>query len=635
MKAFKTYSYVITFHLIFSFLFLVIFTCAFGYRASIIPLHLILVAALIVGTTLLLDFLVSLRRFRESQYARHAVAAIPTIGFSLLILLYIADYIANSIWGDNITFKIVQTYVPQLKCLLQTLSVPMSWIFLFLVGLVGTTYAVYYLLAKGLIVGLEELNLVGRLLNLFRDHNRAFKWCMLFGFCLLVFLGLWIKHHNTNRGKMRYNLHWLSWWKGEPILDLFMYSSSFGTDPHRVAVAQEDQRVRATYPPDPSFEKRNVILIMVDSLRADHMQVYGYERPTTPFLSTLLAEGQLSKVDFALSMCSESLCGILCTMASRNFDSLSFNNFKLNDLLWDLGYKIHYILSGDHSSWYHLRRAYGSSFDSFCEGRDSDRYSINDDRLLLEKLLQVRDYDGTPTFFFFFLMSAHYAGTKHEIYELFKPTKDLSSKLYFESKVGELDRVALVNRYDNGVIQADAFVEKLFDALDNKGYLKNSLVVILADHGEGLGRRGNYAHSKNLYQEDIRIPILFYDDTQFPYANLEFATQLDVAPTIVDRLGLPIPSCWEGASLLEASTKSYSYHQTRTRKVCRAVIHRTEEKLYKYLRWGNLETPPEKEELYELSSDPEERLNLIPTVDVQIMRGLRQNMAEHFGVGPG
>ena len=61
------------------------------------------------------------------------------------------------------------------------------------------------------------------------------------------------------------------------------------------------------------------------------------------------------------------------------------------------------------------------------------------------------------------------------------------------------------------------YVEAIFAALDQKGYLPNSLIVILADHGEGLGERGkaSYGHVSSLYQEFIRIPLLIYDDSPF------------------------------------------------------------------------------------------------------------------------
>src|SRR5204862_5169484 len=116
------------------------------------------------------------------------------------------------------------------------------------------------------------------------------------------------------------------------------------------------------------------------------------------------------------------------------------------------------------------------------------------------------------------------------------------------------DETVAKNNYDNGIVEADATIEKLFGKLREKGYLANSLIVILADHGEGLGDHGlgwaGLGHLRTMYQESIRIPLLIYDESDVHYGNLKFATQIDVAPTIVDRLGLRIPPSWEGRSLL-------------------------------------------------------------------------------------
>jgi glucan phosphoethanolaminetransferase (alkaline phosphatase superfamily) len=73
---------------------------------------------------------------------------------------------------------------------------------------------------------------------------------------------------------------------------------------------------------------------------------------------------------------------------------------------------------------------------------------------------------------------------------------------------GPVDLIQYVNRYDNGILRADSFIRELFSSLDRKGYLQNSIVMILADHGEELGERGHYGHGSNLYQSQIRIPML-------------------------------------------------------------------------------------------------------------------------------
>jgi lipoteichoic acid synthase len=141
--------------------------------------------------------------------------------------------------------------------------------------------------------------------------------------------------------------------------------------------------------------------------------------------------------------------------------------------------------------------------------------------------------------------------------------------------------------------------------LNAKHYLDDAIVVVTSDHGEGLGER-HWAHGWNLYEEDIRIPMLLYDVPPATYPDLSFATQVDIAPTIVDRLGLPIPSSWEGQSLLTPAKTRITCHQTYFVPNRYAVLYRRQEALFKFIA-----TPQYgKEELYDLVHDRPEAHDL-------------------------
>jgi arylsulfatase A-like enzyme len=162
------------------------------------------------------------------------------------------------------------------------------------------------------------------------------------------------------------------------------------------------------------------------------------------------------------------------------------------------------------------------------------------------------------------------------------------------------------DRYDDRVRQADGIIHQLFDALAAKHYLDNAVVVVIGDHGEGLGER-HWAHGWDLYNEDIEIPMLLYDVPAATYPALAFAVQVDVAPTILDRLGLPIPASWEGQSLLAPTPERFTYHQTYFFPNRFAVIYRDEHAMFKFIA-----TPQYgKEELYDLTKDRHESRNLV------------------------
>lgn len=406
----------------------------------------------------------------------------------------------------------------------------------------------------------------------------------------------------------------------DPIL-AFLGSSHAVVDDQQQAIfdrlAQEEPQRRAAYGRDTVFDRKNVIIITVDSLRADHLPLYGYARATTPFLSRLDQEGKLRRVAFATSTCAESNCGILSTLFAKTLRHQVPQDFSLFTLLHDQGYDTHFILSGNHN-WMGQREMYGNELTSYFDGRYSSRYGWSDDRVLVEGLEQVADYQR-PSFFFFHLMSPHILGHKDERYRRFEPAVvKLDMQALFR---GEYDRASVINNYDNGVVEADATIRDLFTVLDRKGYLRNSLVVILADHGEALGDRAErmYGHVNWLIQETIRIPMLIYDDSDTDYRGLAFGTQLDIAPTVVDRLGLAIPASWEGVSLLRDAAPRQTMHQTMLTKPCFAIIDYARDRLLKYMQCSG----GRNEQLYDLIGDAGEQHNLALSADPAMVTGFR------------
>lgn len=401
---------------------------------------------------------------------------------------------------------------------------------------------------------------------------------------------------------------------GDPILGTLVYENA--TLPLDASPAASD-RARAAYRFPRDFQRRHVILIVLDACRADHLGVEGYGRDTTPFLNSLKASGHLRVVRscYAASCCTFG--GILSLLRSQDWFKMSPRAFALPDVLKRAGYRVNFLMSGDQSGFMHLRAAYGNNVDVFSDGTDPARHcTLNDDRGVLESFNAVPAADGTPAFFYFHLMSSHGLGTKLRENLRFLPCANLNVALDH------------INYYDNGVYQADRNIRELFHRLDQKGYLQNSLVIITGDHGESLGERGCWGHSLNLYAEEVTPPLLIYDpDPAVSYRNLELARQIDVAPTILDRLGLPVPSSWDGRSLLRDGPPRFSYLRFADTY---AVIDHTPERTFKYVYNDRLK----KEEIFYLEADPYDRTDVLADVLPEQVRALRQAM-QTFSVHPG
>lgn len=387
----------------------------------------------------------------------------------------------------------------------------------------------------------------------------------------------------------------------EPFLTVYIKKDPFGD--RILSSNNEDIEARNAYPNNIDFQKKNVIIIVIDALRSDHLSLYGYERETSPFLDSLHTSGKLTKVDLSFSVAAESFAGINSILRSKTWNHLGYNNFSLQQLLKDKGYDMNFIVSGDHTNFSGLKSFYGSNsdFDYYMDGSITKKYSDpNDDRIVFEGLEAIEPYNNTPAYFHFHLMSVHNLGFRLKEFKRYSP-----------ADVTTFDVENYINRYDNGILQVDSYLRTIFKQLSEKGFLQESIVVITGDHGEALGEKGKFGHARNIYTNQILTPILIYDSENVEYKNTSYATSVDIAPTIIDRLGLPIPQSWEGVSLFsEEDNRQLTYHQ---QDESYAIVHTKDDKRYKLI----VDTNTEKKELYELNSDLYETKNLIDSLDLK------------------
>jgi len=517
-----------------------------------------------------------------SRWPLIAFRSLMTLTCTLQVYLYTLDAVSNVSWGRNITARLVTAFAATVWSGKEP----------FPVGPVGiTTFA---LATAALMLAV----VIWRTPTLADDWSaRARGRAVVVALSMATVFAATLTWGISDRDNLL--------WRDELVASFFRpVGYAFEPTARREAVAERDAVLRASYPRQVlKGPRKHVVLIIVDSLRADRMQVYGYQRPTTPFLSQLVQSGRMKKVEAAFSTCSESFCGITSTLAGREFRDISARTFQLQDVLRDEGYQTWFLLSGNHSAWNGLPNFYHSSDETFFDGSQTERYTMDDDRLVLEGLERVPVASpDQPAFFYVHLMSTHYLGVQLPESHVFTRPDDAVSPGLEPYKI--LEQLNKPDRYDDKVLQVDGIITQLFDALRAKHYLDDAIVVVTGDHGEGLGER-HWAHGWHLYNEDIRIPLLLYDPDQ-RYPDLSFATQVDIAPTIVDRLGLPIPASWEGESLLSPSQRRFTLHQTYFVPNRYAVLYRDDKALFKFIATPQYGT----EELYDLRNDRGEAHNL-------------------------
>ncbi len=305
---------------------------------------------------------------------------------------------------------------------------------------------------------------------------------------------------------------------------------------------------RQTEPPSQRFP--NVVVLTVDTLRVDRLSSYGYRRPTTPNIDRLLASGaRFSQARTVEPLTNPALCSMFTslyphehgatrnglrlrpnlpsaarTLARRGYRSAAFvGNWTLKNRISGLG---------DHFERYDevfTRKRWFGMFKSEATAED-----LTDAALVW--LEEMRRSPRHP-----FLLWVHYV-EPHAPYRL---QEDFAPRLGVARR-GEVSRT---DRYDTEIAFVDHHLGRLLAAFDSDPALKtNTLFVFTADHGESLGEHGYWGHGRNLYEPALRIPLGFALNGRIrPGTVIDApALNLDVAPTVLGLVGLPLSSDFRG-----------------------------------------------------------------------------------------
>ena len=326
----------------------------------------------------------------------------------------------------------------------------------------------------------------------------------------------------------------------------------------------------------------NVILISVDTLRADHLGCYGYQRPTSPSIDLLARRGV--RFDQAFSQSSWTLPSHLSLLTSRYPHSHGVETDKqrlpddvttLAEALGDAGYSTHAFIS-----WVYVSDKYGfgKGFDEYQELLPpSDEVTSSTEASIKASAFVdcVIEWAGLgprqPFFLFLHLFDPHInyepPAPFDEMFGTPSPGKTEGTfeylRRYIKGVHREPERIPADRRaralalYDGEIRFTDHELGRLWTALGDRGLLDNSVIVFTSDHGEEFDDHGSMeGHQWTLYDEVLHIPlIMVFPHHRFAGRTVPAVAQLiDVAPTILDFLDLDIPTEFQGRSLLPLLT---------------------------------------------------------------------------------
>lgn len=601
--------------------FLTAYITHFGNNPTVIAPHLFIVAALWAGSIGLRMLATGLMGARcWTPYCAVALAFTPWI---ILMIWYVMALVGLSSWGRVTTLPILKTYAGQYPFLLDSLGLP-GWL---------VWAPPMLLIAAVVLLGISPL--------MRPDWSRALLDATTRGKAMILALMLAMLP-----GILFAMIHLTEPLHTEEPIELSLYpqlgalkeSTSFSSSP---AVNSAESDVWRTYTAVSARRSRNVILIVGDALRADHMGIYGYHRDTTPYLSSLAKEGTLQAVAGTRAVCSESMCGFMAMAASRPIHTMPTKPFTLHQALRRNGYTVRMVLSGDHTNFYGLRDLYGE-VDSYVDGSSQPvgwggdgeslvRY-INDDQLVLDEVSRLPTANKThPLMLQIVLMSTHGLGPRHPENIRFKPFFNYYA--WFGKQVPELgptERQAVVNFYDNGVYQFDHYIRLLLEQLRAKGYLDDAVVVITGDHGEMLGESNLVSHGQGVHEPTLHVPLLLgrfgYKAPSLPEHAI--TSQIDIAPTIMGELSISSPPSWEGLPLQSTRGARTAYFQ----QAAEAGIYEQgiDGRVHKY--WHDFGT--DKDFVFDITRDPGEKRNLARQVSEERLAYWRAKVA-HGGLQVG
>lgn len=385
--------------------------------------------------------------------------------------------------------------------------------------------------------------------------------------------------------------------------------------------------------------KPNIVLIGVDSLRADHMSCYGYHRLTTPHIDRFAQEGILFERTYSPHIPTTSAYASMLTgmdvfttqvVALRHKGPLRPEVRTLAEVLREQGYHTTCVGFGGNPS----SRGFDTYLDyagwgSWNEGRSPKAQNLN--RVAIPELDRLASLKE-PFFLFLRHMDPHAPYLPPEPFERmfyhgnecdprnksmepvmsFKPFRD-----FFASWMppGITDKDYVIAQYDGAIAYMDAALRSIFTALESHGILDDTIVVINADHGESLYDHECWFDHHGLYDCTLHVPLIIRYPKKVPAGRRVAGYNLhqDLMPTLLELAEIETDIPFDGKSLMpmirgEVASHASEFYITECTWMRKHGWRTPQWKLIVALEPDFHFKPPI--ELYNLVEDPEENVNL-------------------------
>lgn len=392
----------------------------------------------------------------------------------------------------------------------------------------------------------------------------------------------------------------------------------------------------------------NIVLVVMDTVRHDRTEPYGYSVQTTPFLeqlaeSSTVFENAYSTSGWTSPAHASMFTGLYPAAHGTTQESwrLADDHETLAELLRARGYETVGLAENPMLS---ARNGFEQGFDEYVEVWRESKGDAHASVDRFRRVLQDRKQEK-PLFAFINLMGAH---------SPYQAPRELTRKFVSDARIGVRTNLwrefflgtaqftreevrHLTQLYDAEILYTDSLVEEIVGLLQEFDLWTNTVFVVTSDHGENIGDHGMMDHVFSLHESTTRVPLVVHDPAKFDFGGREDrpVQLLDLFPTLLERAGAK-PGDYESQGQLLWRPESgravfCEYYYPKQAFLAMGAEESSSQQLDKYRRriksvrrgrykflWGS----DGRHELYDLQEDPKEERNLIddPEYDSQRMQ---------------
>lgn len=398
-----------------------------------------------------------------------------------------------------------------------------------------------YLTVKNLIPGSLIIAFGIGLPRIFKDH-RAWVYLSASFAILVAILGSFRVKKIDTLGLDR-----------NPFLLLaYSFVERVGFDSRLNTKTPRDVNPLVTYPNEAlagfrgKFLNRSILHVILESTGAQYLKPYGATEDPMPYLTKLASRGIV--FENAYSVYPESIKGLFSVLCSTfpAFDSKAEEYSgvgppSIAEVVRQRGYSTALFHSGrfDYLGMNAIvqKRGFDHLVDASSMGDShSSSFGMSDERVVVRKMLQwVDSLKGEGPFYLLYLpIAGHHP--------------------YLSPEKGPFSGEKFIHYYYNSIHHMDDALKLLVEELKKRTFGQDPVVIIHADHGEAFHQHpGNSAHSLFIYDENILVPFIIVPPDQETAIRMSPSVSLiDVSPTLLDLVGIPSPSTYQGVSLLRS-----------------------------------------------------------------------------------